>query len=49
MTERILSQVQAPELGFLRRLHGVTKGCTEVKWCPGQETSLAFDSKVFWE
>jgi len=25
MTERILSQVQAPEIGFLRRVHGVTQ------------------------
>jgi len=25
MTERILTQVQAPKLGFLRRVHGVTK------------------------
>jgi len=24
MTERILTQVQAPEMGFLRRVHGVT-------------------------
>jgi len=25
MTERILTQVQAPEMGFLRRVHGVTR------------------------
>jgi len=24
MTERIVSQVQAPEMGLLRRIHGVT-------------------------
>jgi len=24
MTERVLSQVQAAEMGFLRRLHGMT-------------------------
>jgi len=28
MTERIVTQVQAPKLGFLRRVHGVTKGHT---------------------
>ena len=26
---------------ILRRLHGVAQGRTEVRWCPGQETSLA--------
>ena len=26
MTERILTQVQAPKLGVLRRVHGVTNG-----------------------
>jgi len=41
MTERILTQVQAPKLGFLRRVHGVTKGRTEVRLRLGQETSLA--------
>jgi len=41
MTERILTQVQAPEMGFLRRLHGVAQGRTEFRWCPGKETSLA--------
>jgi len=41
MTERILTQVQAPKVGFLRRVHGVMKGLTEVKLRPGQETSLA--------
>jgi len=41
MTERILTQVQAPEMGFLRRLHGVTPGRTEVRWLPRKETSLA--------
>jgi len=41
MTERILTQVQAPKMGFLRRIHGVTKVCTEVRCRPGQETSSA--------
>jgi len=41
MAERILTQVEAPKMGFLPRLHGVTKGRTEVRWRPGQETSLA--------
>jgi len=41
MTERILTQAQAPKMGFLRRDHGVTKGRTEVRLCPGQEISLA--------
>ena len=41
MTERILTQVQAPKMGFLRRVHCVTKGCTEVRLGPGKETSLA--------
>jgi len=41
MTERILTLVQGPEMGFLRRLHGVTPGRTEVTWRPRKETSLA--------
>jgi len=41
MTERVLTQVQAPKLGFLRRVQGVTKGRTEVELRPVQETSLA--------
>ena len=40
MTERILTQVQDPKIGFLRRVHGVTKGRTEVRLRPGQETNL---------
>jgi len=40
MTERILTQVQWPNMGFLRRVHGMTKGRTEVRLCPGQETNL---------
>jgi len=40
MTKRILTQVQAPEMGFLRS-HGVTQGCIDVRWHPGQEASLA--------
>ena len=31
MTERILTQVQAPKMGSLRRVHGVTQGRTEVR------------------
>jgi len=41
MAERILTQVQAPKMGFLRRVHDATKGCTEVRLRPGQETSSA--------
>ena len=40
-TDRMLTQLQAPEMGFLRRLHGVTLGRTEARWRPGKETSLA--------
>ena len=40
MTERILFQVQAEVMGFLRRVHGATQGRTKVRWCPEQETSL---------
>jgi len=35
-TERILTQVQAPKMLFLRRVHGVTKRRTEVRLRPGQ-------------
>jgi len=41
MTERILIQVQSPKMRFLRRVHRVTKGRTEVRLHPRQETSLA--------
>jgi len=41
MTEIILTQVQAPKMGFLQRVHGMTKGHTEVRLRPGQETNLA--------
>jgi len=41
MTERVLTQVEAPDMGFLRRLHGGIQGRTEVRWRLGQETSLA--------
>ena len=41
MTERTLTQVQAPKMEFLRKVHSVTKGRTEVRLCPGQETTLA--------
>jgi len=41
MIERILTQVQAPKLAFLRRVHSVTRWRTEVRLRPGQETSLA--------
>ena len=37
MTGRILTQVQAPEMGFLRRFYGVTQGRTEVRWRPGKQ------------
>ena len=40
MTERIMTQVQAPKMEFLWRVHSVTKGRTEVRLCLGQETSL---------
>ena len=40
-TERRLTQTQAPEMGFLRRLHGVTQECIEVRWRPRQESRLA--------
>ena len=35
MTERILTQVQAPKLGIFRRVHGVTKGVLRLDyaWC----------------
>jgi len=32
MTERVLSLVQAAEMGFLRRVHGVTL-CDKVRSC----------------
>ena len=41
MTERILTQVQTSEMGFSRRVHGVAQGRNEIRWRPGQETSLA--------
>jgi len=41
MTERISSQVQAEEMGLLRRDHGATQGRTKVRWRSEQETSLA--------
>jgi len=41
MTERIFTQVQAPKMGFLQRVHSVTKGRTEARLRPGQETNLA--------
>jgi len=37
MTERILTQAQASEMGFLRRVHGVTQRRTEIRRRPGQE------------
>jgi len=36
-----VTQVQAPKMRFLQRVHRVTKVCTEVRLHPGQETSLA--------
>ena len=41
VTERILTQVQAPKMGLLRRVHSVTERLTEVRLRPGQETCLA--------
>jgi len=41
ITEGILTQVQASEMGFLRILHSVTQGRTEVRWRPGKEKSWA--------
>jgi len=40
MTERILTQVQARKMGQLRRVHGVTKGRTEVRLRKKQVWSL---------
>jgi len=37
MTEGVISQVQAAEMGFLRRVHGVTLGNT-VRSCEIRET-----------
>jgi len=39
MTERILTQVQAPEMGFLRRVHGDT-GVPRLDGARGKKTSL---------
>jgi len=41
MAERVLTQVQAPKLGFLRKVHGVTKWRTDDESRPVQEISLA--------
>jgi len=49
--ERILTQVQAPKFGFLRRVHGETKWRTEVRLHPGQETALSppyLNLSYFW-
>jgi len=37
MTERIITQMQAPKIGFLRRVDCVTQGCANVRWCPGEK------------
>jgi len=37
MTKRIFTQVQAPKMGFRRRVHGVTKGRTEVRLRSGKK------------
>ena len=37
ITERISTQVQASDMGFLRRLYGVMQGRTEVRWRPGKK------------
>jgi len=50
MTERILTQAQASEMGFLRRVHGVTQRRAEIRWRPGQE-ARPFRSKcrlLYW-
>ena len=39
--QRGITQVQAPKMGFLRRVHGVTQGRTEIRWRPGQEADFA--------
>jgi len=33
--------VQAPKMGSLRRVHGVTQGRAEIRWSPEQEANLA--------
>ena len=49
ITKRTLTQVQAPEMGFLRS-HGVTQGCIDVRWHPGQEACPSmFEPKIFRE
>jgi len=47
MTERILTQAQAPKIVFLQRVHGVTKGRTEVRLRHKFGASI-FEPKVFW-
>jgi len=41
VTEKILTQVQAPKMWFLWRVHGATKGRTEVRLCAEKEPGLA--------
>jgi len=41
VTERMLTHVQAPKMGLLRRVHSMTEGLTEVRLRPGQDTCLA--------
>jgi len=40
--------VQAPEMGFLRRLHGVTQGRTEVRWRPSVRTESLLGVNVLY-
>jgi len=41
ITERILTQLQAPKMGYLRRVYRVTKRGTDVTLRLGKETTLA--------
>jgi len=51
MTEIMLTQVQAAEMGFLRRVHGVT-GAYRGQTARGTKNKFGvpmFKPKVFWE
>jgi len=51
MAERILSQVQAAEMGFFQRVQGAPKGCTKVRALGGRNKFGVpmFDSEAYWE
>jgi len=51
MTERILIQVQAPKMGFLRRVRCVTKGIPRWRGAGARKKFGAsiFEPKIFWE